>query len=217
MGATLLNTALSLTAIGLWFFSPNTHRQSSVPASSAEIAPLPAPQTRPPRPLVHAVPPLPLPNGQTPPPEQLPAGTFPPPVPPGIFDPGGRARTGNAKISPATKALAERLNLDPQILATTFANEAGDLPTNVTKGLEHAFDSATSLAKRQKLNEYQSQSLVTILTYYEFSVLREEKAAAPGPVDPTRIEALQERNLLDIATTCGEETRKAAEIEIDRW
>lgn len=170
---------------------------------------------RPPRPLVQSFPTAP--TGDVAPPFIPPNVTAAPPATPGIFDPSGRAKTGNVKISPATRALAERLNLDPQILAATFANESGDLPPNVSKGLERAFDSATSMAKNRKLNEAQAQSLVAILTYYEFSVLREEKSAAPGPVDPTRIEALQERNLLDIGTTCGEETRKAAEIEIDRW
>jgi hypothetical protein len=121
------------------------------------------------------------------------------------------------KIAPSTLALAERLHLEPQTLAQTFADESGEVPTNVAKRLEHAFDSATSFAKNRKLDESQSQSVVAILTYYEFSVLREEKATAPGPADPTRLESIRDELLTDIRTTCGEDTRGAAEKEIDGW
>jgi hypothetical protein len=206
--ATVLNTALSAGAIGLWFFSPNRHRDTA-PASSAIDTPRrPAPERFSQRSPGQPAPPLPGPLEQ---------GTnAPPPHSAGRFDPRGLSRRGTAKIAPSTQALAERLHLEPQILAHTFGDENGELPKDVAKRLEHAFESATSLAKQHKLDESQSQSLVALLTYYEFSVLREEKSSAPGPVDPTRIEEIQDQLLTDIEITCGEEIRKAAEKEIER-
>lgn len=138
-------------------------------------------------------------------------------LPPARFDPRNDLKIINSKIAPSTLALAERLHLRAEFVAQTFADESGELPSNIAKRLEHAFDSATSLAKNRQLDESQSQSVVAILTYYEFSVLREEKAAAPGPADPLRLESIRSRNLNDIRAMCGEETAKAVEAEINRW
>jgi len=202
--------ALSLGAIGLWFFAPNRTPNPALVTPAAPQPPTPRPQL----PRIDRFP------------ERAPGQAAPLPAPPegalsaprpGTFDPRGLSRTGNGKISPSTQALADRLHLEPQILAQTFADESGELPRDVAKRLEHAFDSASALAKQRKLDESQSQSVVAILTYYEFSVLREEKAAAPGPAVPNRLERLGEEMLPDIQTTGGEDTRKAAEQEIERW
>jgi type IV secretory pathway VirB10-like protein len=215
IAATALNTIASLTALGLWFFAPNSNRNTTPTPASAEFAQAPPPPMRPSRPWPNSFPqPPPGQSASTPNSPNTPAS---PPESVGIFDPRGLSKTSNAQITPATRAVAERLYLDPQILTAALANDAGDLPPDVVKKLDHALEASTSLAKSRQLNEYQTQSLVSILTYYEFAVLREEKAAAPGPVDPSRLESIRERNLQDIATTCGEDTRQAAEKEIDRW
>lgn len=52
---------------------------------------------------------------------------------------------------------------------------------------------------------------------YAFNVLREEKQAGPVGPDPTRIEAFQAEVVASLLPTCGEETSKAAEKEIDDW
>ncbi len=214
MGATILNTVLSLGALGLWFFSPNRGRDGLPSATSTNTsAPFPVAAQPPPGPPNRFPQRRPGQAAPLPAPPDMPAGA----LPPARFDARGLSRTGNFKIAPSTQALADRLHLDAQILAQTFADEAGELPPHVAKRLEHAFDSSTSLAKTRKLDESQSQSVVAILTYYEFSVLREEKAAAPGPADPSRIESIRNEILTDIRTTCGEDTAKATELEIDRW
>lgn len=118
---------------------------------------------------------------------------------------------GDFKASASTTALADRLHLRPDALAQAFGDETGDIPRNVAQRLEQAHEAASSLAKQRKLDEGQTQSLTTLLTHYAFRVLQEEKSAAPGPADPTRIEALREEILTDVETTCGAEVRKAAE------
>lgn len=207
------NTLTSLTAIGLWFFAPNhapaernppTHE---TPASTApNRPPLPGPR----------FPPPPGPFGAQPPP---PGGGgdlgLARPLP--RIDARLAARGSDASIPASTQELAARLALRADALASGLGDQQGVVPKDYAKRLEHAFEAATSLAKQRKLDESQTQSLVAILTYYEFSVLREEKSALPGPVDPTRIEDIREQQLTDIQTTCGEETRKAAELEIERW
>lgn len=205
----MLNTALSLSALGLWFFAPN---RMAAPAPAVSVVPqLPPPQP-PPRFDRFAQQPV----GPTAPRPGFPemGASAPRPV---HLDPRGLSRTPNVNVTPATQALADRLHMQASALVQTFGDASGDLPRDVAKRLERAFDSATSLAKQRQLDETQTQALVTILTYYQFSVLREETSSAPAPVDPTRIEQMQEETLTDIQTTCGEETRKAAKSEIERW
>lgn len=211
LAGVVFNTLTSLTAIGLWFFAPNrgpaenkTPAQQT-PASTAPNRPaLPGPRFPPPQGPVGAQPPL-L-GGDIAPAHPLPR-----------IDARLAARGSDASIPASTQELAARLALRADALATGLGDEQGVVPQPYAKRLEHAFDAATSLAKQRKLDESQTQSLVAILTHYEFSVLREEKSALPGPVDPTRIEDIREQQLTDIQTTCGEDTRKAAELEIERW
>jgi hypothetical protein len=217
IGATLFNTVISLAAIGLWFFAPNRGRDQSGAAAKIDASTAAPAVARPPIPPLGPVPRhLPgHPSGQSspfPPPLDVQAGA----LPPARLDARGLDKTGNVKIAPSTQALAERLNLEPQTLALTFADESGEIPKNTANRLEHAFDSASSLAKRRNLDESKKQSLVAILTYHEFSVLREEKAAAPGPVDPTRLEEIRNETLTGIRTTCGDEMGKDAEAEMDQ-
>lgn len=212
IAATLLNTALSSSALGLWFFAPNRARETLPPgiASTSSPPPLAArpgvpPRDRLPRRRIDPIAPGPVvPEGPT---EALP--------PARMMNPGS-SRASAVKASPATTALAERLHIWPESLAQAFADETGDVPHNVAQRLEQAYDTAQSLAKQRNLDEAQTQSLTTLLTHYVFRVLQEEKKAAPGPVDPTLIEALRENILNSVGTTCGDETRKAAESVIDR-
>ncbi len=124
-------------------------------------------------------------------------------------------RSGDVKASPSTIALAERLHLLPEGLVQAFGDEAGDIPRDVAQRLDKAYDAAVSLAKQRNLNEAKTQSVTTLLTHHAFRVLQEEKAAAPGPADPTRIEASREQVLNALEMTCGAEVRNAAENLIE--
>lgn len=103
----------------------------------------------------------------------------------------------------------------PEGLVQAFGDEAGDIPRDVAQRLDKAYDAAVSLAKQRNLNEAKTQSVTTLLTHHAFRVLQEEKAAAPGPADPTRIEASREQVLNALEMTCGAEVRNAAENLIE--
>ncbi len=110
-------------------------------------------------------------------------------------------------------ALGERLHLDPQALALQLGDEHGEIPERWADRLERGFKTAEALARRLGLDESRTQSIVALSTYYVFSVLREEKAA-PGGVDPARVEALTDTLLADIRATCGEATAAAAKSDL---
>jgi hypothetical protein len=110
-------------------------------------------------------------------------------------------------------ALGERLHLNPQVLALQLGDEHGEVPKPRALRLERGFETGEALARRLGLDEGRTQSLVALVTYYVFSLLREEKAA-PGGVDPARLEALSDALLDDIRATCGEDAVAAAKSDL---
>ena len=101
-------------------------------------------------------------------------------------------------------ALGERLHIDPDALAAQLGDEHGEVSKPTADRLERGFMTAEALAKRLGLGESQTQSIVALFTYYVFSLLREEKQAAPGSVDPARIDELNAALLNDVGVTCRE-------------
>jgi hypothetical protein len=200
------NTLASLTAIALWaitFYRGASPRSALDHAPRAPLAPLEgaeAPRrgfTRGSGPRL-ALPPA-LPNGGA--------------EPPGSHDAEGEARPASApprqlaRPTPADVApagsLAARLNMNPRALAD-LQDAQGNLPKASAERLDHAFDAGTALAHRLSLDGPKTQSLVSLATYYAYSVLREEKSVAPGIVDPERIKAITDEVTGDIRATCGD-------------
>lgn len=201
------NTIASLTAIALWALAPQRG------AAPPECPPGKVAVSLPPRRVVQEAP---LPGR---PPARLTRGAAAPtddgPVVAGP-DKGGpllQKQTGEAPVSASVIALGERLHLDPQALALQLGDEHGEVPRAWAVRLEQSFTRAEALARRLDLDESRTQSIVALSTYYVFSVLREEKAA-PGGVDPARIEALTDTLLADVRATCGEATAAAAKSDL---
>lgn len=214
MVAIAFNTITSLTAIGLWLASPRmTGGAQSPPAPTMDARPAPRPIAAPPPPI--AAPRLitPSPQGAPQQPTSFAPGE-PEPAPPQRAgrDPAGIRST--VKASPSLVALADRLTLNPQILASELADENGELPPRAADKLERGHSTGGAIARRLSLDENKTQSITALMTYYAFSVLREERRAAPGAVDPTKIEELKASAVNDIRTTCGDEAASAAEREI---
>lgn len=212
------NTITSLTAIGLWLASPRmTGGAPRSPISTTETRPAPQRNAAPPpnaaipAPLVAPRPePIPQtapqPSSFAPDPEQAAppiAGRAPASIRPGV------------SASPSLVALATRLTLHPQILASELADENGELPPGAADKLERAHAAGAAIAQRLSLDEGATQSMKTLLTSYAFRVLSEQKQAAPGAVDPSKIEELKTGTVNDIRSTCGDEAANAAEREIN--
>jgi hypothetical protein len=115
-----------------------------------------------------------------------------------------RQAAGGAAVSPSVTALGERLHLNSQALAAQLGDAHGDVSKPAADRLERGFKAAEALSKRLGLDESQAQSLGALFTHHVFSVLREEKLAAPGSVDPARLAELTESLLNDVRVTCGE-------------
>jgi hypothetical protein len=126
------------------------------------------------------------------------------------------SRSPGGTASPSVIALAERLRLHPQILADELGDANGEIPAPSAERLERGFTTAGALARRLGLDEGRSQSLVSLITFYVFSVLREEKMSAPGGADPARLEELTTSLLRDIRAACGDDAADAAERELAR-
>jgi hypothetical protein len=214
--AVAFNTVTSLAAIGLWFLRPTGVQESSSPSPpvpSGAVAQAPMPAARPPLESQH--PGFPGPLGRTPSaPHRTLAGQEAVLPPPARLDAHGLSKNSDVKIAPSTQALAERLRLGPEILAQTFGDEAGEIPRGYASRLERAFDKANALARRLQLDESKTQSLVALVTHYAFSILREEKLAAPGSAEMERIEQITNEIVADIKTTCGEDVSAAAAVEL---
>lgn len=195
------NTLASLTAIALWVVAPQRGGPMKCPPGEAALS----------------IPPLPA--QPVPPPRRSPAR----------LDRGAAAQPGNGAFAEAPElgarlpqkrldgsavpssvtALGDRLHLNPQVLALQLGDEHGEVPARWAERLEHGFATGEALARRLGLDEGRTQSLVALVTYHVFSRIREEKAA-PGGVDPARLEALDEALLDDVRTTCGEDAVAAA-------
>ena len=195
------NTLASLTAIALWVMAPHRGGPLQCPPgqAAASIPPLPAQPVPPPR-----RPPARPDPGPT---AQLGSGVV-------VEAPEPAARLPQKQLEGAAApgavvALAERLHLNPQVLALQLGDAHGDVPKPWAARLERGFEAGQALARRLGLDEGRTQSLVALFTYHVFSRLREEKAA-PSGVDPARAEALDEALLDDIRTTCGEDAVTAA-------
>ncbi len=124
-------------------------------------------------------------------------------TPDGPSRPTSKQGTG-APASASVVALGERLHLNPQVLSAQLGDEHGEISTLAADRLERGFKTGEALAKRLGLDESRSQSLVALITYQVFSLLHEEKQAAPGNVDPAKIDELTDALLEDIRVTCGE-------------
>lgn len=120
-------------------------------------------------------------------------------------------------MAPATSVLGERLGLRADLLTQSLGDEKGEIPSGFVKRLDKAHDAAKDFAKRHKLDEAQTSSVIAVFTNYEFNVLREEKqAGAKGP-DGDRLEAFADEVVTSLRPTCGDEVSKAAGEEIARW
>lgn len=202
------NTITSITAIALWGFAPTRIANTSAarPESSSTLPPFSAPRVNPQRPYSQLTPGAPPSAGDAQP-------TSPPPP---RIDTQFLDTSPNVTVTASTETLAKRVNLRPDFLAESLGDEKGEIPKGYASRLEKAFDAAKAFTTRLKLTEPQTQSVVAIFTHYELSVLREEKAAAPGPANPTRLEALTNEAITSIRATCGEDTSAAAADELER-
>ena len=203
------NTLASLTAIALWVTSPRGRGAPASPGGpSGAVVSRSQPQDQPVQPP-HRVSARFLP------------GTAPQPVDDGVdvVAPGSLARlpqragSGTA-ASASVIALGERLHLNPQVLTAQLGDEHGEISTLAADRLERGLKTGEVLAKRLGLDESQAQSLVALITYHVFSLLREEKQAAPGAVDLTRVDELTDTLLDDIRLTCGDPAAVAARSEV---
>ncbi len=196
------NTITSLTAIALWVVAPPRSGASRGPSSEAVSATMPRPQAQPVMP-----PRRPLPTPEPGPAAAPPSGDevlTDAPAPPVITRLSQRQGQGEATVKASVVALGESLHLDPQVLTDQLGDEHGEVSRSAAARLERGFKTGEALAKRLDLDESKTQSLVALFTYHVFSVLREEKQAAPGSVDPARIDELTESLLNDVRVTCGE-------------
>jgi len=206
------NTITSLTAIALWVVAPPRSGATPGPSSEAVSAAIP----RPPAQLVMP------PRRPFPRPGPGPAAASPPgnevltdsPAPAAVAQLPQRQSKGGVAVSASVVALAERLHLNPEVLAAQLGDEHGEVPKPSADRLERGFKTAEALAKRLSLDESQTQSIVALLTYHVFSLLREEKQAAPGSVDPARIDELTDSILNDVRVTCGEKIATEAKSAI---
>jgi hypothetical protein len=207
------NTIASLTAIGLWVASPcrSGPGQCAPAASDTGNAARPAALTPPPprRPRISQ---LPVPSSYGPPAdgEVAPDEQAPP-----SGNPIDRSTKSAVSPSPSLVALAESIHLNPQAIADALADEKGEISNSQAQRLERSFKTATALADRLSLNESQTQSLQALITYYVFSLLREEKRASPGSVDPATLEQQKSALINDIRATCGPDVASAAERVIE--
>lgn len=121
-----------------------------------------------------------------------------------------------AAVSASVTTLAERLHLNPGVLAEQLGDARGELPKPSADRLERGFEAGGALARRLGLDDSQAQALVALVTYYVFSILREEKNVGPGSVDPARIKELGEAAINDIRASCGEQAAAEATRELPR-
>jgi hypothetical protein len=199
-----VNTLASFTAIALWAIAP---RRGDAPVGPP-VAAISRPQAQD----------LPIPRPQRPPARLVPGSTAPPqPIDGPIhaapdLPPRLTLKQGAGSPPPASVvALGDRLHLNPQVLSAQLGDEHGVIASLAADRLEQAFKSGEALARRLGLNENRSQSLVALITYHVFSLLREEKKAAPGSVDPARIDELTDTLVEDVRLTCGDPA--AAEVK----
>jgi hypothetical protein len=201
-----LNSTASLVAVALWAFFPcrgNAARCPPAPGPAGEAArPAVAAQAAPQRRL-----PLPVRQPAAPRAGGV-AGEAPPAA---VRMPTKRAARS---ASAATTALADRLHLNPEVLAEHLCDEDGELPKGVAARLERGFDAGRSLAKRLNADDGRTQSLVALMTDYTVSVLVEERKAAPNPPDRARIDELQSELVDAVRTTCGDTAAEAVKNEL---
>jgi hypothetical protein len=201
------NTVASLTAIALWALAPQRGAAPlECPPGTAAVSPPPRRAFQ--ETTLPGRPPARLPRSAAAPPDDRPAGAAPDRGAPLL-----QKQTGEAPVSASVVALGERLHLNPQALALQLGDEHGEVPKAWASRLELSFTRAEALARRLDLDESRTQSLVALTTYHVFSKLREEKAA-PGGVDPARLEALTDALLNDIRVTCGEDVAAAAKSDL---
>lgn len=188
-----INTLASFTAIALWAFAPPRGNAPATPPAGAVTRPQAQDQPIPPlrRSPVKLIP------GATPPP-------FDGPVLAAPDIPTRATSKQGAGASTSVVALGERLHLNPQVLSAQLGDEHGEISTLAADRLDRGFKTGEALAKRLGLDENRTQSLVALITYHVFSLLREEKKAAPGTVDPTKIDELTDALLDDVRLTCGD-------------
>ncbi|MEP7123690.1 MAG: hypothetical protein ABJE95_22370 [Byssovorax sp.] len=192
-----VNTLASFTAIALWVVGP---RRGEAPAASPfVVASRPAAQDQPMPPLPRGIPIRIVPGAA--PPQSIEGPIHA--VPDTLSRPTAKQGGGGA-VPASVVALGERLHLNPQVLSSQLGDERGEISTLAADRLEQGFKKAEALAKRLGLDESRTQSLVALITYHAFSLLREEKKAAPGGVDGARIDELTEALLDDIRITCGD-------------
>jgi hypothetical protein len=124
-------------------------------------------------------------------------------------------KAGSGAAAPTSViALCERLHLNPPVLAAQLGDEHGEVSSLAADRLERGFKTGEALAKRLGFDEPRTQSLVALFTYHVFSLLREEKKAAPGSVDAAQIEELTNTLLDDVRLTCGEAAVAGAKNDI---
>lgn len=145
----VINTVISLSALALWFFRPTGfHAERAAP-----IEPSVANPSR----LTNPPPPPRRYSQLAPAPPEAPPGISPamPSVPgmaPGIVD-----TLQATSAPPSTLALGERLHLRADLLATALGDEKGEIPPAYVQRLDRAQDAAVAFAKREHLNEVQTQ------------------------------------------------------------
>jgi hypothetical protein len=206
------NTLASLTAIALWAAAPRGAGTAQCPPIETSIAgaswpPAAAGPRR--APLSGAAP-----AANRPPPAGW--GDEPPlRVSPELLSRRPAAATAATPVSPALAALAERLHFNAAALAGEVGDEHGELPRAVADRLERGHDAGVALAKRLGLDEDKASSLAGVFTYHVVSLLREEKKAAPGNIDPSKLDELTATTLDGIRAVCGEAAADAATRELD--
>jgi hypothetical protein len=199
------NTVASLTAIGLWIAGRSGPAQCP-PETTAPISAVTPPRTTAPRTLLPPNPPLddsPRSRPRDPPEPARDGENAEPPV--NLVAP---SKNSTGLASPALIELTSRLNLNPQVVAAQLGDADGELPKPYAERLERGWSAGGALARRHNLDEGRSQSLVALMTFHVLSVLREEKKAAPGDVDPARIEELERALVEDVRSSCGEDVAR---------
>lgn len=200
------NTIASLTAIALWALAPQRGGASRCLPGEATVSTPPLPAQPLPPPPRRA--PARLERGRAAPPDSETSGE----VPEGVVQFQPKQAQGGP-VSTSVAALAERLHIDPHVLALQLGDARGEVPALSADRLERGFKAGEALARRLDLDPSRTQSVVALLTYYVFSKLREEKAS-PSGVDPARLEALTDALLGDLRVTCGEATAAAIKNDL---